>query len=649
MLISITCGLLIFACTSLVGRLFTGKIPKSNSYLNLAFLNLAGMAFLVWLASIVEIAENSFAPVLIAVFIIALLFSISKIKKTHSSKISLKERLLENTEKIKYSLFTLGLGFLTAILQNPTLTSTRMSFRVGPDLAGWTAATKYFCENSSREKLTESINLQLGLQNVSEAFRNPIQFQDTYIGRIPSFTDQVTGEFLIGANRVGLPKLLAGYCTFMPDWLNNIMVGGMIWAVITLSLLIIGILKMKDISPNFVMAVVFVSIFNVNTISVLMEGGYGQFISLPFMISAIYFVQKQYISQITMPLIAIFLIFSLNAYQDSIIIFAILYFIYVLLIRLNSGIRSKINLSISRKVLIYCGLIVLINAHQIAAFSGLILERFRSTGVVGGWDQGKIAFPVNLLGVFNWLPYSSENHSWGLGFLLLTIFSSIVFVFLLAKSFSKNTTILSATILIAYLLISVIVYRKGLNGILTYAPDGTPVRGTNNYQVWKLMAYGTPLILLNISSEYSSHLKKKAQNLFQKGGVFLLILISLSSLTWMNDWIDFRSFSLETNKEFSEAVLDKHDVVIVGNWTGSAISMVLQGDVRYFLPSRGFELSGLRSRPDREISYLIPNGQCVADSCLSAFVLQRGLLPPPRGFEMIYRDKNVIAFIGKGV
>ena len=646
MLISIACGLLIFASTSLVGRIFSLKLPKSNSYLNLAFLNLAGMAFLVWLASIVEIAGKSFAPVLIAVCIFALLFSFSKIKKTHSSKISLKERFLENTEKIKYSFFTLGLGFVTAILQNPTLISTRMSFRVGPDLGGWTAATKYFCENSSRQKLTESINLQLGLQNVSDAFRNPILFQDTYIGRIPSFTDQVTGEFLIGANRVGLPKLLAGYCTFMPDWLNNIMVGGMIWAVITLSLLIIGILKMKDISPNFVMAIVFVSIFNVNTISVLMEGGYGQFISLPFMIAAIYFVQKQYISQITMPLIAIFVIFSLNAYQDSIIIFTIFYFIYALLFQLNRGIRSKINFSISRKALIHCGLIVLINAHQIAAFSGLILERFKSTGVIGGWDQGKIAFPVNLLGLFNWLPYSSENHTWGLGFLLFTIFLSIVFVFFLTKSFSKNNTVLSATILVAYLLISVIVYRKGLNGILTYAPDGTPVRGTNNYQVWKLMAYGTPLVLLNISSEFSSHLKKKAQNLYQKVGAFLLILVSLSSLTWMDDWIKYRSFSLETNEKFSDTVLDKYDILIVGNWTGSAISIILQGDVRYFLPSRGFELSGMRSRPDREISYLIPNGQCITNSCLSAFVLQRGL-ESPNEFKMIYRDKNIIAFIGK--
>jgi hypothetical protein len=160
------------------------------------------------------------------------------------------------------------------------------------------------------------------------------------------------------------------------------------------------------------------------------------------------------------------------------------------------------------------------------------------------------------------------------------------------------------------------------------------------------MAYGTPLVLLNISSEYSSHLKKKAQNLYQIVGAFLLIIVSLSSLTWMDDWIKYRSFSLETNEKFSDTVLDKYDVLIVGNWTGSAISIILQGDVRYFLPSRGFGLSGMRSRPDREISYLIPNGQCITDSCLSAFVLQRGL-ESPNEFKVIYRDKNIIAFIGK--
>jgi len=632
MLISIACGLLIFASTSLVGLIFSSKIPKSNSYLNLAVLNLAGMAFLVWLASIVEIAGKSYTSVLVIVVIFALLCSIFKIKKIQFSRIVDKAHFALSAENIKYVFITLSSGVITAFLHNPTLTSTRMSFRVGPDLAGWTAATQYFCQNSSRLRLSESIAQQLGLQNISQAFRNPLQFPDTYIGRIPSFTDQVNGEFLIGANRVGLPKLLAGYCTLLPDWLNNIMVGGIIWAAITISLLVIGILKIKEISPNIVMAVTFLSVFNVNTISVLMEGGYGQFISTPFLVSAVYFLQKQYFSPISKVLIVVFIVFSLNAYQDAIIIFTIFSLIYALLLQLSKGIRSKINLTIGRKFLIFSLLMILINAHQVIAFSRLVLERFKSTGVLGGWDQGKIAFPVNLLGLFNWLPYSFENHPWGFGVLLLTISLSIVFVALLIKTSIKKITLLSMSVFAGYLIITLLVYRKGLN--------------TNNYQVWKLMAYATPIIILNISSEFSLRLRTGARNYFQKGAAILLIFVSLSTLTWMVDWMKYRSYSLETSKEFSERVLDKYDVLIVGNWNGSSTSIILQGDVRYFLPSRGFGLPSLRSKPEREISYLIPKDQCITDACLSAFVLQRRLTPP-QGFEMIYRDKNIIAFVGK--
>jgi len=646
MLISMACGLLIFACTSLVGLMFSSKIPKSNFYLNLAFLNLAGMAFLVWLASLVEIAGKPFAPVLIIVCLFALVFSIFKIKKNDFSEIDLKESIMNNIERVKYIFFTLSMGFVTAILHNPTLTSTRMSFRVGPDLVGWTAGTKYFCENSHRGKLSESIVQQLDLRNVSEAFRNPMQFQDTFIGRIPSFTDQITGEHLIGANRIGLPKLLAGYCSFMPDWLNNFIVGGIIWATITLSLLIIGILKTKNISTYIVMGVAFVSTFNINTISVLMEGGYGQFVSTPFLVSALYFSQKQYFSQISKVLFVTFVVFSINAYQDAIFVFTIFYVIYALLLQLSRGIPSKINFTISRNLLISAGFIVLINTHQIYAFSRLILERFKSNGVVGGWDQGRTAFPVNLLGLFNWLPYSTENHSWGFGFFLLTISLSVLFVFLLAKSFSKKMSLLSVAIFLAYLGLSTLIYRGGLKEVLTYTSEAIPIRETNNYQVWKLMAYGTPIILLNISSEYFSDLRTKTSKVVQKVGTIGLIFISLSSLTWMNDWINNRSFNLETREEFSGRVLDKYDVLIVGDWATNVKSIALLGDVRYFFPDRGFGISVERSKPTREISYIIPSGQCVSNSCLAAFVLKLGL-QSPKEFELIYRDKEVSAFIGR--
>jgi hypothetical protein len=160
------------------------------------------------------------------------------------------------------------------------------------------------------------------------------------------------------------------------------------------------------------------------------------------------------------------------------------------------------------------------------------------------------------------------------------------------------------------------------------------------------MAYGTPIILLNISSEYFSDLRTKTSKVVQKVGTIGLIFISLSSLTWMNDWINNRSFNLETREEFSGRVLDKYDVLIVGDWATNVKSIALLGDVRYFFPDRGFGISVERSKPTREISYIIPSGQCVSNSCLAAFVLKLGL-QSPKEFELIYRDKEVSAFIGR--
>ena len=645
MLISIAFGALILASTFLVGNSFALYLPKSNSYLRLAGINLAGMAIIVWLASILELAKQPFTPLFAIILLVSIIRFIFRLRRRSIPQRSIRERITRNFEGIKYSFLIITLGIIPALLHNPNINSTRISFRIGPDLAGWTAGTKYFCENASREKLSTSIVQQLGLENISQAFRNPLQFQNSYISRAPSFTDQVTGEFLIGANRVGLPKFLSGFCTLAPDWLNNIMVGGIIWAVVVMCFLIIGILKMKEISPFIIMATTCIAIFNVNTLSVLMEGGYGQFISTPFLVSAVFFIQKKFDSNISITFIAIFTMFSLNAYQDVIIIFVIFYMVYIFLDRFKGKIQRGKRLLLTRNQVILGAIMILINAHQINGFFQLFLERFKSSGVVGGWDQGKIAFPINILGVFNWLPYSSENHSWGLGIFLITILLSIIFLVLLIREYLKKNALLTLTVFISYMLISLLVYRKGLNGILTYTPDGTPIRGTNNYQVWKLLAYGTPIVLINFISEYSKHFQLKLMPFAKRLAIVLILSVSLTSFTWMNDWIKHRSFSVSTDDNFSVDVLDKYDVLIIGNWTGSAISLILEGDLRYFLPSRGFQLSSYRSSPVREVAYLLPKSQCIDYSCLSANVTQRGL-ESPEAFKLIYEDSDVIAFLG---
>lgn len=648
MFLSLGFGLLILCSTSLVGVFFAQKLPRTNSYLHLAAMNLAGMALLVWLASILEVVHKPFTAALITLLIAAVLLSSKRLSKRALPRGTVKEWILGNFLNIKYSIFTFCMGLLVAFLQNPSIGSSRMSFRIGPDLAGWTSAAKYFCDNNSRSGLTEAILQQTGLKSIGQAFRNPIQFQESYIGRIPSFTDQVSGEFLIGANRVGIPKLLSGYCGLNPDLINNIVVGGMIWATLVLCLLIIGILKLKEISPNLILLISFVSVFNINTISVLMEGGYGQFISTPFLISTLYFITKSRYREVSKPMLIAFLFFCLNAYQDTLIILCIFLTIYLFLYQFCIRRISISSVRIDRRTLILAGVILALNVHQIIPLKNLIFERFNSSGVVGGWDQGKIAFPINLMGVLNWLPYSSQNHSWGLGLFLVTILLSLITLYFFTRVAHDKKMILSIAVVLSFFLISFLVYRKGLNGILTYTPDGTPVRGTNNYQIWKLVAFGTPVIILEVCSAYSSKIKTGLRNNSQRAIVVFLIFVSLSSGTWMNDWVKNRSFSYEAGKNFSEKVTDRYDVVIIGNWSGNAISLILLGDVRYFLPTRGFQLSTFRSNPPRDIAYIIPRGQCIEISCLKSSVQLRGL-NSPNGFERIYSDDDFIVFVGKEV
>jgi hypothetical protein len=111
------------------------------------------------------------------------------------------------------------------------------------------------------------------------------------------------------------------------------------------------------------------------------------------------------------------------------------------------------------------------------------------------------------------------------------------------------------------------------------------------------------------------------------------------------DWIKYRTFTFELQKNFESEILDKYDVVAIGKLSGSTISLILEGDVRYFSETRAFGLSTLRSIPSREIVYLLPKGQCIQFSCLTKAVAKSGLIPPSK-FEVVYKNEDFTVFSG---
>lgn len=640
MIYSVAFGSLILLCTSLVGYIFASRIPRVNPFLHISTFNLLGMAILVWASSLAELIGISF---LIPFQIIIGFSGIFFLVKVFLSRSKLVKLMTETRDKfliLPKFLFALGLGVLAALLHNPGLLSSRMSLRVGPDLVGWTASTKYFSENISRTGIIESISKQLSIDDVKLAFRSPILFPETYISKIPSFTDQATGEFLVGAGRVGIPKLLATFCNLSPERLNNVMVGGIVWAVFITSFLVIGIFEERMVSVKTTLAITFLSTFNVNTISVLMEGGYGQFLSTPFLIAAVYFLLDSRYKGFAILQIFIFLAFALNAYQDAIIVFFVITGIYCLVHYIAHFRQGSFKFRLSSKLALAIILFLTLNSHQFSGFFRLVFERVNSNGVMGGWDQQKIAFPVNLLGVFNWLPFSQANHPWGFGLFLIVALTSALGMAFMILAAARKIALLVPTLFLAFLILNYLVYGQQLDTLLYR--NGL---ATNNYQIWKFMAYATPLILLIIFSADYSNLRIGTRSILQRTGKLVLVLAVISSVTWSMDWIKYRTFTFELQKNFESEILDKYDVVAIGKLSGSTISLILEGDVRYFSETRAFGLSTLRSIPSREIVYLLPKGQCIQFSCLTKAVAKSGLIPPSK-FEVVYKNEDFTVFSG---
>jgi hypothetical protein len=598
------------------------------------------MALLVWASSLTEVIGISFLIPFQIIVGLSGIFFLVKVFIYRNKILNLMAQTKDKFLFLNRLLFALGLGVISALLHNPSFLSSKMSLRVGPDLIGWTVSTKYFSENISRAEIMESISKQLSIHDVNLAFRSPILFPETYISKIPSFTDQATGEFLIGAGRVGLPKLLATFCSLSPERLNNVMVGGIVWAVFIISFLVIGILDEKMVSIRTALAITFLTTFNINTISVVMEGGYGQFLSTPFLIAAVYFLQDPKYKGFAILQIFVFLAFALNAYQDAVIIFFVITSIYCLVFHVTHFNGRKFRFRLSEKLALIVILFLALNSHQIPALIRLVFERVNSNGVMGGWDQQKIAFPINLLGVFNWLPFSQSNHPWGFGLFFIVALTSALGMALMAMAVGRKIALLVPTLFAGFLILNFLVYREQ-NGSLLYRNGLT----TNNYQIWKFMAYATPLILLSIFTANYSELKSRTKFVLQKMGQLVLVLAIISSVTWSMDWVKYRTFTFQPEKSFESEILDKYDVVAIGFSSVNSISLILQGDVRYFSESRAFGFTTLRSNPFRDIVYLVPKGHCIQFYCLAKAVAKSGLNPPSK-FEVVYKDEDFTVLSG---
>lgn len=206
-----------------------------------------------------------------------------------------KLRLIESTRRAPKSFLIAFLSpILLLFLETREFFASQLSYRIGPDNLGWATASSYLCRGGNLSGLTESVQNQLGNSNLLQSFLRPLPPGVFSINRISSYTDQAASEFLIGAHRTGGPGLVSGICEAVGfNLFSALFIGFLGWAVFVITLIIRAYALEKGIKPFPAVVIAVIVSLNVNLLSVTLEGGFGQTLTLPYFLIAVVWLSRR--------------------------------------------------------------------------------------------------------------------------------------------------------------------------------------------------------------------------------------------------------------------------------------------------------------------------------------------------------------------
>jgi hypothetical protein len=521
----------------------------------------------------------------------------------------------------RYLLLMLIPAIIFMAINGGGLISSSIRLRNGPDLVGWLVSARYLCTGGTLNSLTESIYQQAGSRDLSQIFAHPSSSafsKDATIGAIASTTDQFSGEFLLGANRLGIPGFQASVCKVVgvESLLSSyIALAAIAIFIATVVLYLIGreIGKEKAYCAGFAV----LGTLNVAVFSVVFEGGFGQILSLPvFLLIGISLASKVSIRpRLAISSISI-AVFAISSYMDVLGISLGFLFIYLILnfpeifddwrrtkpqkspqtLRLffleKSGLekkRTSIRLLSSVIFLFFLAFTLI----------PLLAERIGGTGIVGGWGFGWFPAPGDLVGLNNWIPPNGNKHLDARNEIqiVIALFSILTLFFVFVKSGEIGKRVYKS-IFCFYLLFLFLEFTKDS-------------QYWNTYAVWKAGAYLAPLFFgfMTLSNQ-----NKKQR--FKRIRVITLGLVTILTLTSVYWWgYDYYKNSISINTVVSSKITETiktQDIYfsgVKGVGAGSA-SLTLLGDVHYLNPGRIGGVSTKRSVPFRELTYLLHRSFC---------------------------------------
>jgi hypothetical protein len=487
----------------------------------------------------------------------------------------------------KFRVITLVIPMI-AFIQNPSFVGNKVMSRIGPDFFGWYAASDFFSKNEKLSNFSSRIQMELGASDLSQVF-NIEKYPEKSVYTLSNFNDQITAEFLLGAQRTGLTALI-GTIEKISNFGTVRLMHSLAIATSAITLLLI-MNSFKKTSFTTMFFFCFLYLFNANTLSVFMEGGYGQFLATPILTLILITYLKERNENHTKIVFALFIIFCLSTYADLLIIVS-LYVAVLISTKLtvkNLTFKTSIaNIWSYKKTLIYATLLSLPNLDVIPK---IINERAKG-GTSGGWDQGNLPFYSDYIGITRWLsPNGIDNPIRGFGQIFLTIAISLLLIYVTLANRNDQIRYHGITLLLIYSIQVIFVYK--INSLKI-----------NNYILWKTSAYASLLLLIlylyALSKNNSEPIIKHDVHKFMHITLFIVALTT--TLNWFTNFKTTANvFEATQNKRVGE-ILKNYDIEVVGFPGSSGLRFVLFGDVTYFQQTRGFGLKSNRAHPAKPLA-----------------------------------------------
>ena len=502
-------------------------------------------------------------------------------------------------------------GYL--LLSSSLSTTPTIAWRVGPDNFGWLGSSAFMCRDADLNGLRMRIENVLPSGDFAAALIRPPGNQGVYISQIPSVSDQVAGEFMLGGDRLGLPALVGTFCQLHNGrFLLPLFLALGMWAVM---ISIVGLAQFSEargLKPLQSVGLALAGVASYSVLSVSLEGGYGQLLSLPLFIGAVsQAISKGPLSPPSLAWIGLSVAFAMATYVDFLLFLGPIIFTLWLLLP-----GKFLALERIKRLRVPNWWLVIFASLTLALVPGAIdqiLARFTSAGA-GGFRQAGIPMPQNVFGLWNWLPDYAPGENVGRVFSLASsqtvaeILMGVVVLALIATYGRRASSLLLAA-LVLYFLLAGLVYLPEL------IRTGAPWLG-NNYPIWKSGIYLSILMTLQLAIYWatpstqrtpSSPVEKTGQHKSQIAKVVIPALMAIqiwSSGGWISGWIQNRNVSPDISRdELAQVLSEEYD--LISSFEPWYVWSTLP-DLRFGAPTRGFGLTTIRSPDHRELAVVLP-------------------------------------------